>query len=292
MMIHGVLIFFLGTLPPIVANPLPVDSIDSEHSNQLLSNYLDPTVLPLVPDLGNQGSLPSVGLGTLTHDPLESVKATYPAIGSEASADVCENEGLQPVVQTNTKLRKRQGGFCASQFKGSQPSTITPPTLILLPEPEENLLNLPTADTGGIQCKKPFVNRYCCDGPLGNLLNQITQPAFPYGFYDEVHHCLHCKFLWNMNGWIFLTGVYIGTAMGCLSPAKDFCCVMREVAVLHAINLAIFETESWLRISFLRHKEITRILLHIVVFIFTCRVVDPFSTPRHRNPPTSTAVEE
>lgn len=244
MMIHGVLTVFLGALPLIVANPLPADSIDSEHSNQLLSNYLDPTVLSLVPDLGNQGSLPSVGLGTLTHDSLASITATYPAIGSEASADVCENEGLQPGVQTNTKLRKRQGGLCASQFKGSQPSTITPPTLILLPDPIEKLLNLPTADTGDIECKNPFVNHYCCDGPLGHLMNEVLHPKFPYGFYDEVHHCLHCKFLWNMNGLIFLTGVYIGTVIGCLSPAKDFCCVLREVTVLHAINLAIFETES------------------------------------------------
>lgn len=80
--------------------------------------------------------------------------------------------------------------------------------------------------------------------------------------------------------------------MGCLSLAKDFCCVLREVTILHAINLAIFETESWLAISLWRHKEITQILLHIVVLIFTRRVVDPFSTPRHRNPPTSTAVED
>lgn len=243
-MIHGVFIFFLGALPLVVANPLPADSIDLEHSNKFLSNDLYPTVLPLVPDLGNQGSPPSVGLGTLTHDSLESITATYPAIGSEASADVCEYEGLQPGVQTNTKLRKRQEGLCPSQFKGSQPSTITPPTPILLPDSGEKLLNLPSADTGDMECKKPFVNRYCCDGPLGILWDRLTHPTFPYGFYEEVQHCLHCKFLWDMDGLIFLTGVIIGTVMGCLSPARDFCCVMREVTILHAINLANFETES------------------------------------------------
>lgn len=203
MMIHGVFYFFLRALPLVVASPLPADSIDLEYSNQLLSNDLDPTVLLLVPDLGNQGSLPSVGLGTLTHDSLESITAAYPAIGSEASADVCEYEGLQPSVQTNTKLRKRQEGLCASQFKGSRPSTITPPTPILLPDPGEKLLNLPTADTGDIDCKKPFVNHYCCDGPLGRLWNERTHPTFPYGFYEEVQHCLHCKFLWNTNGLVF-----------------------------------------------------------------------------------------
>lgn len=197
-MIHGVYNFFLGALPLVVTSPLPADSIDLEHSNQLLSNDLDPTVLPLIPDLGNEGSLPSVGLGTLTHDSLESSTATYPAIGSEA-ADVCEYEGLQPGVQTSTKLRKREEGLCASQFKGSQPSTITPPTPILLPDPVEKLLNLPIVDTGDIECKKPFVNRYCCDGPLGRLWNELANPTFPYGFYEEVQHCLHCGLIFSLE---------------------------------------------------------------------------------------------
>lgn len=242
MMIHGLLIVFLGALSLIVANPLPADSIDSDP---LLSTYLDPIVLSLVPDLGHQGSLPSVGLGTSTPDSLTSITATYPAaIGSEASAGGCENEELQPGVETNTKLRKRQES-CFSQFKKSQPPTITPTKPILVPNPEVQLLNLPTLfDTDDNECKKPFVNRYCCDGPLKNLRNEISRPTAPYGFYEEVEHCLHCKFQWTMNSPIFLTGVYIGTPIGCLSPAKDFCCVSREVTVLHTLNLAIFKTES------------------------------------------------
>lgn len=201
MMIRGLLIVFLEALSLIVANPLPADSIDS---NQLLWNYLDPIVLQLVPDLGNQGSLPSVDLSTSTHDSLESIAAAYPAgTGSEASADVCENEGLQPGVQTNTKLRKRQGKSCASQFKNSAPSTITSPKPISPANPGEQLFTLPPAsNTDNNACKKPFVNRYCCDGPLGRYI-QAYHSTFPNGFYSEVYHCLDCKFLWSKNGAIF-----------------------------------------------------------------------------------------
>ena len=148
-MIHGLSIVFLGALPLIVANPLPKDSIDSDL---LLSTYLDPIVLSLVPDLDNQGNLPSVDLGTSIPDLLKSITATYlAAIGSEASADGCENKELQPGVETSTKLRKQQES-CFSQFKKSQPPTITPTKPILLPNPEEQLLNLPNGHTrtGGV----------------------------------------------------------------------------------------------------------------------------------------------
>lgn len=194
MMIHGFLIVFLGALPLIFANPLPADSIDSEHPNQLIPTYLDPIIFSLVPDLGNQGSLPSVGLDASTHDSLGSITATDPAaIGSETSAGICESEGLQPGVKTNTKFRKREGGSCASQSKKSQPPTIAPPNPILIPNPGEQLLTFPPVFIiGDDKCKKPFVYRYCCDGPVGFLIDEGTHSTLPSGFYDPVEHCLDC----------------------------------------------------------------------------------------------------
>lgn len=216
-MIHGAFIPFLGALPLIVANPLPpadpaVDWKDS-NNNQLLSTYLDDPnagLLSLVPNLDNQGSsLPSIDFDTTsTHDSLESIAATDPGpiiIGTELSAAaVCENEGgVQPgggVKMTNNAklLRKRQEeSSCASQYKKSQPPTLAPPKPIVIPDTGELLLKLPSATGTGAddnECKEPFVNHYCCDGPLGQYISSYS-PVYPHGFYREVDHCVYCKFL-------------------------------------------------------------------------------------------------
>ncbi|MCJ1348084.1 hypothetical protein MMC31_006315 [Peltigera leucophlebia] len=212
-MSYGVFITFLGALPLIVANPLPADSIGWKDSDQLLSTYLDPNALSLVPNLGDQGSLPSISFDTSTHDSLESIAATTPgAVGTDVSTAVCENEEVQPGVKNNAKLRKRQGESCVSPYKKTQSPTIAPPKPIVLPDLGEQLLTLPPetdTEPDNNQCRKPFVNRFCCNGPFGKYMSSYS-PLYPNGFYEEVDHCVY---------W---------TAEGCLSPANDFCCVDRE----------------------------------------------------------------
>lgn len=117
--------------------------------------------------------------------------------------------------------------------------TIAPPKPIVLPDLGEQLLTLPPetdTEPDNNQCRKPFVNRFCCNGPFGKYMSSYS-PLYPNGFYEEVVHCVYCKFLQSMYGPIFSLSLYIGTAEGCLSPANDFCCVDREVIVLHAINI-------------------------------------------------------
>lgn len=138
--ICGVFIASLGALPLVVANLLPADPIGLKDSNQLLSTSPDPNTLSVVPHLGDQGSLPS----TSTYDSLESIAATDPAaMGSEASAYIFENEGLQPGIKINAQLRKRQGESCASELKKLQPPTLAPPKPVEPPTLEEQLLTLP-----------------------------------------------------------------------------------------------------------------------------------------------------
>ena len=198
MMIYGLVIAFLEALPLIGANPLPPDPIGLKDPNQLLSIYSDPNALSLVPNLGNQGSLPSIGFGTSTYDSLESIAVTDPgAVGTEVSAGVCENEGAQPGAKTDAKLSKRQGESCASSYKNTQSPSITPLKPLELPDLTEPLIDIPPpakTEPDDNMCKRPFTNRFCCEGPVKNF-QQVSSPAFPHGFYGEVDHCVFCRFL-------------------------------------------------------------------------------------------------
>lgn len=274
MMIYGLVIAFLEALPLIVANPLPADPISLNDPNQLLSIYSDPNALSLVPNLGNQGSPPSIGFDTSTYDSLESIAVTDPgAVGTEVSAGVCDNEGAQPGAKTNAKLSRRQGESCASSYKNTLSPSIAPPKPVELPDLREPLIDFPPPVKPGPEeneCKRPFANRFCCEGPVKNY-QQVSSPAFPHGFYGEVDHCRYCRFLTEYLRCKFFSLEFIGTPAGCLSPANDFCCIDREVTVLHAIHLAILETESWPRIRLLLNKEINQTLWALVVLTFTCR---------------------
>lgn len=203
MMIYGLVIAFLEALPLIVANPLPADPIGLKDPNQLLSIYSDPNALALVPNLGNQDSLLSIDFDTSTYDSLESVAVTDPgAVGTEHSAGACENEGAQPGANTNAKLPKRQGESCPWSYKNTQSPTITPPKPLELPDLREPLPDFPPptkTKPDDDKCKKPFSNRFCCDGPMKGF-EQVSSPAFPHGFYGEVDHCLYCRFLRSIYG--------------------------------------------------------------------------------------------
>lgn len=198
MMIYGLVIAFLEALPLIGANPLPADPIGLKDPNQLLSIYSDPKALSFVPNLGNQGSLPSIGFDTATYDSLESITVTDPgAVGTEVSAGLCENEGAQPGAKTNAKLSKRQGESCASSYKNTESPSITPLKPLELLDLMETSIDIPPpakTELEGNECKRPFANRFCCEGPVKNF-QQVTSPAFPHGFYGEVDHCLFCRFL-------------------------------------------------------------------------------------------------
>lgn len=198
MMIYGLVIAFLEALPLIVANPLPADPIGLNDPNQLLSIYSDPNALSSVPNLGNQGSPPSIGFDTSTYDSLESIAVTDPgAVDTEVSAGVCENEGAQPGAKTNAKLSKRQGESCASSYKNTLSPPIAPPKPLELPDLKEPLTDFPPpakSEPEDNECKRPFANRFCCKGPVKNY-QRVSSPAFPHGFYGEVDHCLYCRFL-------------------------------------------------------------------------------------------------
>lgn len=117
----------------------------------------------------------------------------------------------------------------------------------MLPDLGEQLFPTPLAPKNvpdDNERKKPFVNRYCCNGPLGPLWENEADSK---EFYETVELFLYYDFLQSMYCTIFLTRFYTGTARFCLSPVKGIFRVARDITVLHALHSAILETESWLR---------------------------------------------